>query len=104
MVENMNTDKDMLFLNYDQNNKLTELEVHYGFDVLIDNVRLQFGKEISDFIRQFHKLGIEHSEIESGDYIFPKLKMTIADNESMGGNGTGLSYFYGTSDISHLTE
>ncbi|TXD80532.1 hypothetical protein ESY86_20665 [Subsaximicrobium wynnwilliamsii] len=104
VYENLNSKKDMLFLNYDKENRLRDLEVHYGFDILIDNIRLDFGTEISDLIKQFKNIGTEYSELEKGNYFLPKLKITIADSESMGGDGTGLSYFYATSDISHLTK
>ncbi|MDG4717335.1 hypothetical protein [Winogradskyella marincola] len=104
IYENLNSKNDMIFLNYNKDNKLTELEVHSGFSILIDNIRLDFGNEISDFIKQFEKNGIEYSETEKGNYLLPKLKITIADSESIGGDGTGLSYFYAASDISHLTE
>ena len=103
VYENLNSKNDLLFLNYDKENKLSELEVHSGFDILIDSIRLKFGNEISNFIEQFQRIGIEYSETEKGNYLLPKLKITIADSESMGGDGTGLSYFYATSDISHLT-
>lgn len=104
IYENLNSKNDMIFLNYDKNDKLTELEVHSGISILIDNIRLEFGNEISDYIKQFQKNGIDYSEIEKGNYLMPKLKITIASSESMGGDGTGLSYFYAASDISHLTE
>ncbi len=104
VYENLNSDNDMLFLNYDKDGKLKELEVHSGFDILVNNIRLDFGNEILNFLNQFQKHGMEHFETEKGNYLLPKLKMTIADSESMGGNGTGFSYFYATSDISHLTE
>ncbi|WP_303317329.1 hypothetical protein Q4Q34_01390 [Flavivirga abyssicola] len=104
VYENLNSKNDILFLNYNKDNKLKELEVHSGFDILIDNIRLGFGNEISDFINQFQKNGIEYSETEKGNYLLKKLKILIADSESMGGNGTRLSYFYATSDISHLAE
>ncbi|MCK8481710.1 hypothetical protein [Psychroserpens algicola] len=104
VYENLNSKNNMLFLNYDKDNNLKELEVHSGFSILIDNIRLDFGKDISNFIKQFQKNGIEYSETEKGNYLLPKLKITIADSESMGGEGTGLYYFYATSDISHLME
>ena len=104
VYENLNSKKDVLFLNYDKENRLRDLEVHYGFDIIIDNIRLKFGTEISDLIEQFKKNGIEYSELEKGNYFLPKLKITIADSKAMGGVGNELSYFYGTSDISHLTE
>lgn len=104
IYENLNSKNDLMFLNYDKENRLIDLEVHYGFDIIIDNIRLDFGNEILDIIKQFQKNGIEYSETEKGNYLLPKIKITIADSESMGGDGTGLSYFYATSDISHLTE
>lgn len=104
IYENLNSKNDILFLNYDKDDKLRELEVHSGFDILINNIQLVFGNEISDFLNQFQKIGIEYSETEKDSYLLPKLKMTIADSESMGGNGTGLSYFYASYEISHLTE
>ncbi len=104
IYENLISKNDMLFLNYDKDNKLSELEVHSGYEILIGNIRLNFGNDISDFIRQFKKNEIEYSEIEKGNYLLPKLNITIANSESMGGNGTGLTYFYAASKISHLTE
>jgi len=104
VYENLNSKSDLLFLNYNQHNRLTELEVHFGYDILINNIKLEFGKEITEFIKLFGNSKIEYSETETGNYILPKLKIAIANDEAMGGNGNGLSYFYGTSDISHLTE
>ena len=104
VYENIFSKNDLLFLNYDKENKLRDLEVHYGFDIIIDKIQLDFETEISDFIRQFQSIGIEYSELKKGDYLLPKLKITIADSESMGGDGTKLSYFYATYDINHLIE
>ena len=104
VYKNLNSKNGMLFLNYDKDGKLRELEAHSDFNILIDNIRLDFGNEILDFINQFQKNGIECLETEKGNYVLPKLKITIANSESMGGDGAGLSYFYATSDISHLTE
>ncbi|WP_293898909.1 hypothetical protein [Sporocytophaga sp.] len=39
-----------------------------------------------------------------GEFFFPELRMTIADGEAMGEDGSGLSYFYATKDVSHLSE
>ncbi|WOD43464.1 hypothetical protein [Hwangdonia lutea] len=104
VYENQKSENDLLFLNYDKDGKLRDLEVHSGFDILIDNIRLNFGNEILDVINKFNEKGIQHIETEKGNYLLAKLKITIANSKSMGGNGNGLSYFYATSDISHLTE
>jgi len=104
VYENVKSKNELLFLNYDNENNLRDLEVHSGYDILIDNIRLEFGKKISDLIKQFQKNGIECTETEKGNYFLPKLKISIADNASMGGKGTELSYFYASSDVGHLTE
>ena len=104
IYENLYAENDSIFLSYDQNNLLTELEVHSGFDIILDGVKLEFGNETLDFIKKFQEKGIEWTEMESGNYLLPILKANIANSESLGGDGTGLRYFYGALDISHLTE
>lgn len=104
IYENLYSENDSFFLSYDQNNLLMELEVHSGFDIILDGIKLEFGNEILDFIKKFQNKGIEWTEMESGNYLLPILKANIANSESLGGDGTGLRYFYGASDISHLTE
>lgn len=104
VYKNLNAINDLLFLHYDKYNKLRELEVHSGFDIMIDNIRLGFGNEISDILKQFQESGVEYLETEKGNYLVPNLKITKVNSESMGGNGTGLSYFYATSEINHLTD
>ena len=98
VYKNLHSKGDILFLNYDKDNRLKELEVHYGFDIITENIRFNFGTEISHLLKYFEKIGIKYSELDNGNFI------TIANSESMGGEGTGLSYFYATSDISHLTQ
>lgn len=104
IYQSLYSENDSLFLSYDQNNLLAELEVHNGFVILIQGVRLEFGKEIMVFIKQFEIKGIEWIEIDSGNYFLPKYKISIAHSESLGGDGTCLSYFYGALDVSHLRE
>jgi len=95
---------DSLFLSYDQNNLLTELEVHNGFNILVDGISMEFGNEILNVVKQFRDREIECTEIENGNYLLSNLKMTIANGVSLGGDGTFLKYFYGAKDISHLME
>ncbi|MBC8755761.1 hypothetical protein H2O64_13880 [Kordia sp. YSTF-M3] len=104
IYKKVNSDTGLIFLNYDSNNKLRDLEVHEGFEIKIGNIQLDFKTDISEFTRQFNKLGTQIVELEKGNFLLPKLKMTIADNESMGGDGKKLSYFYCSSDITHLLE
>ena len=104
VYETLNSLKVLVFLNYDHDNKLKEIEVHAGLNVMIDDIKLQFGKDLSEQLNQFQNKGIVYTEIEEGNYLIAELKMTLANSESMGGDGNDLTYIYLSSDISHLSE
>lgn len=104
IYKNLNSEESLIFLNYDNGNKLIDLEVHFGYEVLICTILLEFGIEISYFVKLFEKKGFQYTELESGNYLFPELKITIADDQSMGGDGNRLTYFCGTTDVEHLSK
>ncbi|MFL1896689.1 hypothetical protein ACJRPK_13360 [Aquimarina sp. 2-A2] len=96
--------KNYFFLSYDKDNTLSELEVHWGLKVWIDNIELVFEKDINIYLNQLNSKGYDFKEIEQGNYLFEKLKITISDSESSGGDGNGLSYLYSGQSIEHLIE
>ncbi|WP_299363163.1 hypothetical protein [Winogradskyella sp.] len=96
--------KTIFFLNYNKNNLLSELEVHWGIKVWIDNIELDFEKDINTYLNELNSKGYNFKEIEQGNYLFEKLKITIADSESTGGDGNGLSYLYSGQNIEHLIK
>jgi len=102
VYQNVNSHNDLLFINYDSENKSKELEVHYGYEIKIKDTQFDFTTDLLDLIKKFEKQGIKCTELEKGNFLLSKLKITIADSESMGGDGKKLSYFYCSSDISHL--
>ena len=104
VYRDINGTKNYFFLSYDKNNLLNELEVHWGIKVSIDNIELEFEKDINIYLNQLTSRGYDFKEIEQGNYLFEKLKITIADSESIGGEGNGLSYLYSGHNIEHLIE
>lgn len=104
IYQDINGTKNYFFLSYDKDNFLSELEVHWGIKVSIDNIELEFEKDINIYLNQLTSKGYDFKEIEQGNYLFEKLKITIADAESTGGDGNGLSYLYSGQDIEHLIE
>jgi len=94
IYQNINNTKNYFFLSYDKEDRLNELEIHLGINVQINNVEMEFEKDIQIYIEKLQHIGYEWIELEKGNYLFEKLKMTIADSESIGGDGNGLSYFY----------
>ncbi|WP_299888265.1 hypothetical protein [uncultured Lacinutrix sp.] len=96
--------KNCFLLSYDKDNQLIELEVHSGIKVWIDNIALEFEKDIKIYLNQLNSKGYDFKEVEQGNYLFEKLKITIADSESIGGDGNGLSYLYSGQSIEHLID
>lgn len=104
IYKDINGMKNYFFLNYDKNNLLSELEIHWGIKILIDDIEMEFEKDINTYLNQLNSNGFDFKEIERGNYLFEKLKITIADSESTGGEGNGLSYLYLGESIEHLIE
>jgi hypothetical protein len=104
IYQNLNNNENYFFLNYDEDNKLSDLEVHGGIDIKIKNIKLIFEIDIDNCINLLKSIDEYYTEIEDGNFLFPNLKMTIASSESMGGDGSGLSYFYASKEIEHLLE
>lgn len=102
IYQNINKGNNYFFLSYDKDDKLSALEVHWGIEVLVKEILLKFERDLSDYLKEIESTGESYSELEEGNYLFPNLKMTIANSESMGGDGNGLSYFYGALNIDHL--
>jgi len=104
VYQNINNEKNYFFLSFDKGDKLIELEIHGGLKISINNLKLEFQKDINQYLKEFEKIGEVYSEIEEGSFLFENLKMNIANSESMGGDGNGLGYFYASKSIIHLKE
>ena len=104
VYENINAEDNYIFFNYNIDNELTEVEVHWGVDITVKDVMLNFNSNIKSNVNALKKLTDNFKEIEPGNFLFPDLKLTIADNNSLGGEDHNLGYFYASTDISHLEE
>lgn len=90
------------FLSYDAADRLCELEVHWGIEIKVKNIDLKFEEDINEPLKRLERIGEKYLENEEGDYLFENLKMTIANAESIGGEGNNLAYFYCAENIEHL--
>jgi hypothetical protein len=104
IYENYRNGDNLFFLNYDDNNSLRDLEVHRGFDIIVNNVVLSFEKELKEIVEDLSLVSPSVIEIGDGEYFFKDLKLTIADSNAMGGEGNELAYFYCSSNVDHLIE
>lgn len=92
------------FLNYDDNNLLRDVEVHYGLDIIVSNVLLSFERQLPDIIKDLKAVSPSVIELGEGEYLFKALKLTIADANAMGSDGDELAYFYCSVNVDHLIE
>ena len=90
------------YLNYDEEDLLTELEVHSGLAILVNGHEMQFDSDIYRILESMNDSGNRGIELEEGNYLFQDLKMTIASSAATGGDGNGLAYFYGAENVEHL--
>ncbi|RZJ72020.1 hypothetical protein [Flavobacterium sp.] len=95
---------DSIFITYDKNQAFTELEIHEGIAVAIQDFRLFQDQPIAEILAWFHHQNFTLTEVEPGNYAVTELKISVATHEAMGGDGDGLSYFYASKDISHLID
>ncbi len=104
VYQNFNGAENFFFLNYDEESRLTEIELHSGFEIFIGQARLAFGMDISDVAKRLKSLSDDIVELAQGEYFFKELKLTIASADAMGGDGNELSYFFCAKNIDHLLE
>lgn len=96
--------KNYFFFSYTIDDKLNELEVHWGATILVEGLSLDFEKDINTYVHQLAQIDEDYREVEPGDFFFPNLKLDIANSESCGAEGNGLNYFYGANNVDHLLE
>jgi hypothetical protein len=95
IYEDFENEKNLFFFSYDDENKLSEIEFHTGIELTIGNTKIEIGEDIN---RTIGKLDNPYTENDEGNYFFNELKLNIANDEYMGGDGNSLSYIYLTKD------
>ncbi len=95
---------DSIFISYDKNQAFTELEIHDGIAVVVEDFRFFKDQSITEILAWFKTKGFALTEVEPGNYAVAELKISVATHHAMGGDGDGLAYFYASNDISHLVD
>lgn len=101
---NVNGGENYFSLSYNSESKLSEIEVHSGAVIQINETSFTFGEEILECIAKIGFHGYAYNEVDEGEYFFGELKMLVASDESMGGDTSGLGYFYCAKDVTHIAE
>jgi hypothetical protein len=104
IYQNYQGQDNFFFLNFDENQQLTELEVHHGFIINVAGVVIDFSMHIDKAADLLEGISRDAIRFSDGTYFFNDLKLTIASSGTMGGDGNQLSYFYCSRDVSHLAD
>lgn len=91
-------------LSYDGANKLAELEVYYGVNFLLDNVRLDFGMLFDEAVHCLQTLSTDGIYCDAHTYFSADLKLVISEAISSGGLRSGFCYVHCAKDKSCLTR
>lgn len=92
------------FLNYNKNDLLNEIEIYDGFTISIENITLSFGADFQEVVLLLKSITNYYKELSDGKYFFKNLKLTIANSDSLGSDGSNLAYFYCSQTVDHLNE
>jgi hypothetical protein len=101
---NLFLEDNLLFLNYDNDNLLKEVEIHHGIDILIDKIKITFRDTLDDAEISLKTISDDIVRTEEGELLIANLKMSLADSEFMGGEGNILSYFYCAENVEHWED
>ena len=104
VYENYNGKENSFFLNYSKDDLLNEVEIHGGYTILIGDIKIDFDMNFDDAVSLLQSISIDNRQISDGEYFFKDLKLTIAHNEFMGGEGEELAYFYCSNNVDHLND
>jgi len=95
IYQDFENEENLFFFTYDEENQLSEIEFHTGIELTIGNTKIAIGEDINRVIEKLHYPYFENDE---GNYFFNELKLTMANDAYMGGDGNSLSYIYLTKD------
>ncbi len=101
IYKNWRGEDNYFFLYYDRDQRLTQLELHWGMPIRIGTVVLNFGEPLDSAVKQLAETGIAHRAIEEG-LLFEREKFTLSDGAMIGSDREGLAYFYAAADVSHI--
>jgi hypothetical protein len=103
IYEDLQPSGDLFFLNYNEHDQLGEIEVHRCKQIQVFDTSFDFDDKLDLIAGELSKYAAI-SKSGEGAYFFRDLKISIIDEEHMGGEGGNLGYFYCASDVSHLED
>ncbi len=104
IYRNFQGQDNFFFVNYDNEDRLRDIEIHHGLDININGKVINFSMDIEKVTELLGNISNDKKLLSEGEYFFNDLKLTIASSDAMGGDGKELSYFYCSKDVTHLID
>ena len=103
IFKNFKSSDNFFFLGYNKEGLLSEVEIHYCDSIEVNDASFSFEEDLESIASKLIKYSPVNKKIE-GEYFFSTIKVVLMDENSMGGEGSSLGYFYCTSDSTHLED
>ena len=104
IYDNYQGQDNFFFFNYDKDDFLRDIEIHHGVEIIVVETKLSFDKTLEENVSLLKDISMDNKPMSDGEYFFTALKLTLADSESMGGEGPMLAYFYCAKNVDHLLD
>ena len=104
IYSNFKGSKSWIVFIYNENDQLTEFEMHSGEGVSIKNLNLSFNEHIDVAKKRLKDLKINHIFLFPEEILIPEFKTLFASAEHMGGDGKKIQYIYCSQKIDHLEK
>ncbi|MBX2923989.1 MAG: hypothetical protein KF746_17450 [Chitinophagaceae bacterium] len=102
IYQNLNATKNYFFLGYNENDLLSEVEIHNCDKIKVNDFVFNFNDDLTFIASGLSKYS---SVIKYGDgeYLLSDIKVSLLDKSQMGEYGDHhLGYFYCAEDVTHL--
>jgi hypothetical protein len=93
---------DFIRLSFDDSDKLQEIEMLSG-TVYVNEIRITIGGRLKQTKEKLENTGLTFIDSDYG-FTNKNFKFDLGDGEKSGGNNDEISWFYASTDISHLLE
>ncbi len=100
--KNINGSGDWIRLSFDDGQRLREIEILSG-TIFLDDKEIAIEGNLLKTIKELEKLGTKFIENDYG-FASPEFKFDLGDSEKIGGDDNKISWFYSSTDITHLLE
>jgi hypothetical protein len=93
-----------VFIDYDEQDRFVELEVHSGISFEVNGQTLDFDQSFGQAVHHINSISTDMVRNREGEVLFKDLKLNLCSGRVMGSDNDLLSYIYCSNNIEHLVS